>query len=108
MLLTAHKTAHRLGYHGPQSSNGEHVLSLKKDNKDALDHCVEGLVQVLHVEGERVVDEGDVQLRDLRLPCLVALGVSVNRDLCRCTDILGVFLSDPSPIIGYACHSLTP
>ena len=79
--LAAHKTAHRLGYHGPQSSNSEHVLSLKKDNKDALDHRVEGLVQVLHVEGERVVDEGDVQLRDLRLPCLVALGVGVNRDL---------------------------
>ena len=79
--LAAHKTAHRLGYHGPQSSNSKHVLSLKKNNKDALDHRVEGLVQVLHVEGERVVDEGDVQLRDLRLACVVALGVGVNRDL---------------------------
>ena len=77
----AHKTSHRLGYHGPQSSYSKHVLSLKKDNKDALDHRVEGFVQVLHVEGERVVDEGDVQLRDLRLACLVALGVGVNRDL---------------------------
>ena len=56
-------------------------MSFDQNDEDALDHSVKGLVKVLHVEGEGVVDEGNVQLGDFCFTRAVTLGVRINRDL---------------------------
>ena len=77
----AHEATHRLCYQRSQGSHRQHVLSFNEDDEDALYHCVKCLVQVLHVEGESVVEEGDVQLSDFGFTGAVTLRVGVNCDL---------------------------
>ena len=77
----AHEAPHRLGYQSSQGCHREHVLSLDQNDQDALDHSVKCVVQFIHVKGEGVVEQGDVELCDFCFASAVALCVGVNRDL---------------------------
>ena len=79
--LGTHEASHRLGYQCSQGCHREHVLSFDQNDEDALYHSVKCVVQLLHVEGEGVVEQGDVELGDFCFTRAVALGVCVNRDL---------------------------
>ena len=69
-------------------------MSFNKNDEDSLYHGVKRVVQILHVEGEGVVEQGDVQLCDLRLPGIVTLGVCVNCDLKGRSHNLAVNISE--------------
>ena len=80
-------------------------MSFNKNDKDSLYHGVKRVVQILHVEGEGVVEQGDVQLCDLRLPGIVTLGVCVNCDLKGRSHNLAVNISEVTQQ-GHISHSL--
>ena len=80
-MLGAHEASHRLSYQCSQSCHREHVLSFEQNYQDALYHSVKCVVQLLHVKGEGVVEQGDVELSDFGFTGAVALCVCVNRDL---------------------------
>ena len=80
-MSCAHEAPHRLGYQSSQGCHREHVLSFDQDYEDALYHSVKCIVQLLHVKGEGVVEQGDVELSDFCFTSTVALCVCVNRDL---------------------------
>ena len=80
-------------------------MSFNKNDEDSLYHGVKRVVQILHVEGEGVVEQGDVQLCDLRLPGIVTLGVCVNCDLKGRSHNLAVNISEVTQQ-GHISHSL--